>query len=121
MNSRGFTESRKVEEDVGKELIKRVRDLIGPIAAMKICLPVSALPRTRSGKTARKSLADLARNKPFKVSLKKILRILILTSKSYSDCFFWQIPSTIEDPTVYKEIKSALQKVGYAKTAPDPQ
>ncbi|KAL1131229.1 hypothetical protein AAG570_010847, partial [Ranatra chinensis] len=86
----------KTDEDLGRELVKRVRDLIGPIAALKICIPVSALPRTRSGKTARKSIADLASNKLVKIG------------------------STIEDPTVYKEIKSALQKAGYARTAPDP-
>jgi hypothetical protein len=32
-----------------------------------------------------------------------------------------QISGTIEDPTVYTEIKAVLQKLGYAKTAPDPQ
>jgi hypothetical protein len=35
--------------------------------------------------------------------------------------FCSQISGTIEDPTVYKEIKAVLQKLGYAKTAPDPQ
>lgn len=35
--------------------------------------------------------------------------------------FNFQIPSTIEDPTVYREIKQVLQKLGYAKQAPDPQ
>lgn len=44
-----------------------VRDLIGPIAAFRLATPVSALPRTRSGKIARKSIADLARNKLVKV------------------------------------------------------
>ncbi|XP_073980398.1 acyl-CoA synthetase short-chain family member 3, mitochondrial isoform X2 [Rhodnius prolixus] len=87
----------KEEEVVGEELVKLVRKLIGPIAAMKLCIAVSALPRTRSGKIARKSLADLARNKAVVIS------------------------STIEDPSVYKEIKAAFQKVGYAKSAPDPQ
>jgi propionyl-CoA synthetase len=33
----------------------------------------------------------------------------------------FQIPSTIEDPTVFREIKEVLQKLGYAKLAPDPQ
>lgn len=35
--------------------------------------------------------------------------------------FCSQISGTIEDPTVYKELKAVLQKLGYAKTAPDPQ
>jgi len=33
----------------------------------------------------------------------------------------FQIPSTIEDPMVFHEIKEVLQKLGYAKFAPDPQ
>lgn len=45
-----------------------VRDLIGPIAAFKQAAAIRALPRTRSGKTARKSIANLARNKFVKVS-----------------------------------------------------
>lgn len=44
-----------------------VRDLIGPIAAFKLAAAVRALPRTRSGKIARKSIANLARNKFVKV------------------------------------------------------
>jgi propionyl-CoA synthetase len=44
-----------------------VRELIGPIAAFHVAAAVTGLPRTRSGKTARKSIADLARNKFVKV------------------------------------------------------
>ncbi|XP_021942773.1 acyl-CoA synthetase short-chain family member 3, mitochondrial isoform X2 [Zootermopsis nevadensis] len=89
--------ARKTEPNIIKELIKMVRELIGPIAAFHVAAAVTGLPRTRSGKTARKSIADLARNKLVKIS------------------------GTIEDPTVYKEIKAVLQKLGYAKIAPDPQ
>jgi len=88
--------TKKNEAEINEELVTLVRNLIGPIAAMKTCIPVTALPRTRSGKTARKSLADLARNKMVKIG------------------------ATIENPSVYKEIKAALQKAGYATTAPDP-
>lgn len=31
------------------------------------------------------------------------------------------LPGTIEDPSVFKDIRRALQELGYAKTAPDPQ
>uniref|UniRef100_A0A1B6EB89 Acyl-CoA synthetase short-chain family member 3, mitochondrial n=1 Tax=Clastoptera arizonana TaxID=38151 RepID=A0A1B6EB89_9HEMI len=86
----------KSEEKISRELIRRVRELIGPIAAFRLSAAVTGLPRTRSGKIARKSISDLARNLQIK------------------------IPGTIEDPTVYKEIKRVLQKLGYAKTAPDP-
>ena len=50
----------------------------------------------RSGKTARKTIADLADGKAVK------------------------IPPTIEDPTVYKGLKEALQIIGYVLDAPDP-
>ncbi|KAG8328873.1 Acyl-CoA synthetase short-chain member 3, mitochondrial [Homalodisca vitripennis] len=86
----------KSEDVLREELVRQVRELIGPIAAFRLSAAVSALPRTRSGKTARKSIADLARNKQIK------------------------IPGTIEDPTIYKEIKHVLQTLGYALTAPDP-
>lgn len=31
------------------------------------------------------------------------------------------IPATIEDATAFPDIKRALQELGYATTAPDPQ
>ncbi|XP_044742144.1 acyl-CoA synthetase short-chain family member 3, mitochondrial [Chrysoperla carnea] len=89
--------STKNENIISKEVIKLVRELIGPIAAFRLTACVRGLPRTRSGKTCRKSIADLARDKSI------------------------QIPSTIEDGTVYKDIKTVLQSVGYALNAPDPQ
>lgn len=49
------------------------------------------------GKTMRKAMADFARNKQ-----------VIL-------------PGTVEDPSVFKEIRRALQELGYAMTAPDPK
>lgn len=30
------------------------------------------------------------------------------------------LPGTIEDPSVYHDIRRALQELGYAQTAPDP-
>ncbi|XP_020286313.1 acyl-CoA synthetase short-chain family member 3, mitochondrial isoform X2 [Pseudomyrmex gracilis] len=85
------------EEEINQELVSRVRNLIGPIASFRCAAATTALPKTRSGKIIRKSIATLARSKQVK------------------------IPSTIEDPTVYREIKEILQKLGYAKLAPDPQ
>ena len=51
------------EDDINIELRKLVRELIGPIAACHLTASTKALPRTRSGKIARKSIAELARNK----------------------------------------------------------
>ena len=44
-----------------------VREAIGPVAAFRNSVGVTALPRTRSGKTARKSIADLAAGKKVQV------------------------------------------------------
>ncbi|KZC14230.1 PREDICTED: acyl-CoA synthetase short-chain family member 3, mitochondrial [Dufourea novaeangliae] len=90
-------EATKNEEQINEELISGVRSLIGPIASFRTAAAVRDLPRTRSGKIIRKSIANLARSKLVKIS------------------------STIEDASVYREIKEVLQKLGYAKLAPDPQ
>ena len=45
-----------------------VREAIGPVAAFRNSVGVTALPRTRSGKTARKSIADLSAGKKVQVS-----------------------------------------------------
>ena len=44
-----------------------MREAIGPVAAFRNSVGVTALPRTRSGKTARKSIADLAAGKKVQV------------------------------------------------------
>lgn len=49
-----------------------------------------------TGKTMRKAMADFAANKS-----------VIL-------------PATVEDATVFKDIRRALQELGYAMNAPDP-
>jgi propionyl-CoA synthetase len=61
--------TRKTEANIIKELVRMVRELIGPIAAFHVAAAVTGLPRTRSGKTARKSIADLARNRFVKVTV----------------------------------------------------
>ncbi|XP_052753973.1 acyl-CoA synthetase short-chain family member 3, mitochondrial [Galleria mellonella] len=85
------------ESTVTQELIALVRHLIGPIAAFRKAVAVPALPRTRSGKALRGAIAKLARSQLVK------------------------LPATIEDPSVFGEIKIALQKFGYAIDAPDPE
>lgn len=92
-----MTDAQRDEATIVSDLIDMVRSLIGPIAVFRLAASVPALPRTRSGKTLRKTIADLARNK----------RVLL--------------PGTVEDPTVFKAIKSALRRLGYAHLAPDPQ
>ncbi|KAF3425189.1 hypothetical protein E2986_07287 [Frieseomelitta varia] len=90
-------EAEKNEKQINEELVARVRTLIGPIASFRTAAAVKALPRTRSGKIIRKSISNLARSMLVKIS------------------------SAVEDASVYVDIKEVLQKLGYAKLAPDPQ
>lgn len=84
------------EDQVAREVVQTVREVVGPVAAFRLAVAVPGLPRTRSGKTARKTLADLARDKPIKV------------------------PPTIENPAIYRDILAALRRHGFALDAPDP-
>ncbi|XP_035826677.1 acyl-CoA synthetase short-chain family member 3, mitochondrial [Aplysia californica] len=87
--------SQMSEEEVRADVIKTVRTEIGPVAAFKQVVFVPKLPKTRSGKVPRQTLAALAAGKPFK------------------------IPMTIDDATVYPAIKESLQKLGYAPDIPE--
>jgi propionyl-CoA synthetase len=77
--------------EITAECVKRVRDMIGPVAAFKLALVVDRLPKTRSGKILRATMVKIADNEPFK------------------------LPATIDDPAILDEIKTALQTIGYAK------
>lgn len=58
---------QKNEEEIINEMVKLVRDTIGPVAAFRKVLFVRGLPKTRSGKIPRSSLANLVNGKPYKV------------------------------------------------------
>ena len=53
---------------IHQELIEMVRKEVGAVAAFRFAFAVPELPRTRSGKTPRKSISDLAVGKNIKVS-----------------------------------------------------
>ncbi len=72
-------------EEIEKEVVKLVRDKIGPVAAFKMALVVSRLPKTRSGKILRGTMKKIADQDP------------------------WATPATIEDPKVLDEIREALE------------
>ena len=55
-------------EKVKSELIQMVRKDVGAVAAFKMAIAVKDIPRTRSGKTPRKVLADLVSGREFMVS-----------------------------------------------------
>ena len=71
--------------EIEKEVVKLVRDKIGPVAAFKTALVVARLPKTRSGKILRGTMKKIADHDP------------------------WATPATIEDPKVLDEIKEALE------------
>ncbi|MEM1112686.1 MAG: propionyl-CoA synthetase [Pseudomonadota bacterium] len=78
-------------EDINAEVVQRVRDQIGPVAAFKTCAVVDRLPKTRSGK------------------------ILRGTMRSIADGEAWKMPATIDDPAILEEITDTLSSLGYGK------
>jgi propionyl-CoA synthetase len=77
--------------EIAKELVAKIRDEIGPVAAFKTVVVVERLPKTRSGK------------------------ILRGTMKSIADGKDYRMPATIDDPAILDEIGAALSAIGYAK------
>lgn len=76
----------KTEEQLAAELVRLVRDRIGPVAAFKRAVVVARLPKTRSGKIMRSTIRSIANH------------------DSYT------VPSTCEDFDVVKEIEDIIKK-----------
>lgn len=81
------------DEEIVKEVVRLVRDKIGPVASFKTATVVNRLPKTRSGK------------------------ILRGTIKKIADGSEWKMPATIDDPVILDEITESLQEIGYPKKA----
>jgi len=81
------------DEDIVADVVRMVRERIGPVAAFKVATVVKRLPKTRSGKVLRRTMRALA------------------------DGEHPNIPATIEDPAVLPEIEEALHGVGYPQAA----
>jgi propionyl-CoA synthetase len=79
--------------DIVREVVQRVRDKIGPVAAFKQAVVVKRLPKTRSGKILRGTMRSIADGKPYNV------------------------PPTIDDPAILGEIAESLKTLGYAKAS----
>lgn len=75
-------------DEIIAEVIKMVRERIGPVAAFKTATVVARLPKTRSGKILRGTIQKIADNKE------------------------WKMPATIDDPVILDEITDALQTIG---------
>ncbi|WP_370284367.1 propionyl-CoA synthetase [Pseudooceanicola nanhaiensis] len=78
-------------EDIVKECVAMVRDQIGPVAAFKSAVVVDRLPKTRSGKILRATMAKIADGEAYKM------------------------PATIDDPAILDEIAAALKTIGFAR------
>jgi len=77
--------------EIKDELVKMVRESIGPIACFRDACQVARLPKTRSGKILRGTMRSIANNKDYKM------------------------PSTIDDPAILGEITETLTQMGYVK------
>ena len=77
--------------EISKELVKMVRETIGPIACFKDACQVVRLPKTRSGKILRGTMRSIANSKEYRM------------------------PSTIDDPVILDEITENLATMGYGK------
>jgi len=82
---------QRAPEEIVRELVARVREQIGAVAAFKQAVIVQRLPKTRSGKVLR------------------------ATMRSIADCQAYNVPATIDDPKILEEIGAALKELGYAQ------
>lgn len=75
------------EDQLKAELVQSVRDSLGPLASFKKVGVVRALPKTRSGKILRKTMANIANGKAYTIT------------------------PTIEDPTIFDYLEHEIQKL----------
>jgi propionyl-CoA synthetase len=76
---------------ISAELIRMIREQIGPVASFKIAVMVKRLPKTRSGKIVRGTIKKIA------------------------DGLEYRIPPTIDDPIILEEITEDLAALGYPR------
>jgi propionyl-CoA synthetase len=80
--------------EIEAEIVKLVRDVIGPVAAFKNVLVVKRLPKTRSGKILRGTMRQIADGEEYRA------------------------PATIDDPAILTEITEVLSARGMAVRIP---
>jgi propionyl-CoA synthetase len=81
----------RANDEVVRDVVAAVRTQIGPVAAFKSAVVVDRLPKTRSGKILRGTIAHIA------------------------DDESWNMPATVDDPAIFDEITSALATIGYPR------
>jgi propionyl-CoA synthetase len=77
--------------EIEGEVVKLVREEIGPVAAFKTVMTVKRLPKTRSGKILRGTMRQIADGEP------------------------WKMPATIDDPAILDEVAGVMVERGVAK------
>jgi propionyl-CoA synthetase len=85
-----YPSSQRAGQDIIAEAIELVRNRVGRVAALNQLVIVDRLPKTRSGKVLRSTVAKIA------------------------DGTRWTMPATIDDPIILDEITAALKIIGYA-------
>ncbi len=82
----------RAHDDIISECVALMREKIGPVAAFRTACVAERLPKTRSGKILRATMAAIA------------------------DGVDYKTPATIDDPVILDEIEGALNKLGYPGT-----
>ena len=81
----------KPVDQVCAEAIELVKGRVGRVSAFNLVVAIDRLPKTRSGKVLRGTMAKIA------------------------DGEEWSMPATIDDPVILDEIAAALKTIGYPK------
>jgi propionyl-CoA synthetase len=79
------------DAEIVRELVDKVRETIGPVAAFKTAAVVKRLPKTRSGKILRGTMKKIAEGAEYTA------------------------PATIDDPAILTEITESLKTLGYPR------
>ncbi|MEC8109436.1 MAG: propionyl-CoA synthetase [Pseudomonadota bacterium] len=85
-----YPSSERNADNIISEAVDLVRNRVGRVAALNQIIAVDRLPKTRSGKVLRGTVAKIA------------------------DGTDWTMPATIDDPVILDEITTALKTIGYA-------
>ena len=87
-----YPNCEKPVEQVCSEAIDLVKGRVGRVSAFNLVVAIDRLPKTRSGKVLRGTMAKIA------------------------DGEEWTMPATIDDPVILDEIGAALKTIGYPKS-----
>ena len=83
--------AERENDEIARDAVAAVREQIGPVAAFKSAIVVNRLPKTRSGKILRGTIARIAGDET------------------------WTMPATVDEPAIFDEIASALATIGYPR------